>query len=428
MSPTTPILHVDMDAFFVSVELLRRPDLRGLPVVVGGEGGRGVVAAASYEARGHGVHSAMPSSRARLLCPDLVFLRGDHRLYAEVSRRVMAVFRRYTPLVEPLSLDEAFLDVGGVERLHGSPEEVAASIRADVLHEESLPCSVGVASNKFLAKLASAQAKPVAGPGGPAPGHGVLVVAADGVQAFLDPLPVSAVWGVGPRTLERLRRFGVGTVADLREVPEATLMTSLGQAAGAQLWRLARGIDDRHVEVDRETKSIGHEETFSRDLVDPDEVHRQLVRMVDGVARRLREAGVAGRTVIVKVRSPDFTTVARSTTLSDATDLPLEILREAEDLLASIDVSAGIRLLGVSMGGLRDASVRQLRLDESPAGSATSNRSGRSGASPGRAAAEEAVDRIRDRFGSGAIAPATTVGDEGVRPKERGDSQWGPDV
>ncbi len=430
MSSTTPILHVDMDAFFVSVELLRKPDLRGRPVVVGGEGGRGVVAAASYEARAHGVHSAMPSTQARRLCPDLVFLRGDHRLYSEVSRRVMEIFRRYTPLVEPLSLDEAFLDVGGVERLHGSPDEVAASIRSDVLVEESLPCSVGVAPNKFLAKLASGRAKPVAGPGGPTPGPGVLVVPVDGVQAFLDPLPVSAVWGVGPRTLERLRRFGVDTVADLRDVPEATLVTSLGRSAGAQLWHLARGIDDRRVEVDQETKSIGHEETFSRDLFDPDEVHRQLVRMVDGVARRLREINLAGRTVNVKVRSPDFTTVARSMTLSNATDLPLEILRAAEGLLASVDISAGIRLLGVSMGSLRDASVRQLRLDEAPAGSPAEpgNRSVRVSASPGREAAEEAVDRIRDRFGSGAIAPATAVGDEGLRPKERGDSQWGPDV
>jgi len=425
VSPTTPILHVDMDAFFVSVELLRRPDLRGRPVVVGGEGGRGVVAAASYEARAHGVHSAMPSTRARRLCPDLVFLRGDHRLYSEVSGRVMELFRRYTPLVEPLSLDEAFLDVGGVERLHGSPVEVAAAIRTEVLDQESLPCSVGVAPNKFLAKLASGRAKPLAGPSGPMPGPGVLVVPPDGVRDFLDPLPVSAVWGVGPRTLERLRRFGVDTVADLREVPEATLVTSLGRAAGSQLWRLARGIDDRRVDVDQVTKSIGHEETFSRDLLDPAEVHRQLVRMVDGVARRLREVGLAGRTVTVKVRFPDFTTVVRSATLPDATDLPLEVLREAEALLATLDVSVGIRLLGVSMGGLRDASVRQLRLDEAPTGSPADPDGG---PSPGRVAAEEAVDRIRDRFGSGAIAPATTVGEEGVRPKQRGDSQWGPDV
>jgi len=425
VNSTTPILHVDMDAFFVSVELLQRPELRGHPVVVGGEGDRGVVAAASYEARSYGVRSAMPSTRARRLCPDLTFLRGDHRLYSEISLRVMEVFRRYTPLVEPLSLDEAFLDVGGVERLHGAPEVVAASIRSEVMAKEYLPCSVGVAPNKFLAKLASGRAKPVAGPGGPKPGPGVLVVPVDGVQAFLDPLPVFAVWGVGPRTQDRLRRFGVETVADLREVPEATLVTSLGRAAGQQLWRLARGIDDRRVEVDREAKTVGHEETFSQDLVDPGELHRQLVRMVDGVARRLREAGLAGRTVTVKVRAPDFTTLVRSTTLPDAIDLPLEILREAEMLLSAVDTTSGIRLLGVTMAGLRDSSVRQLRLDE-----VRTDLADDPGDSPlaGRAAAEEAVDQIRDRFGSSAIAPATTVGDHGLRTKERGDSQWGPDV
>ena len=321
MTQPTPILHVDMDAFFVSVELVRRPELRGLPVVVGGDGERGVVAAASYEARAYGVRSAMPSTRARRLCPDVVFLPGDHRHYGEVSRRVMLIFRRYTPLVEPLSLDEAFLDVSGVVRLHGPPTEVAAAIRSDVLAEEGLGCSVGIAANKFLAKLASAQAKPTAGTDGPAPGRGVQVVPADGIREFLDPLPVEAIWGVGPRTLERLQRLGVRTVAELRAVPEPTLVSSLGRAAGAQFWRLARGIDERRVDPAQSVRSIGHEETFSRDLTEPGDLRRELIRMVDAVGRRLREAGVAGRTVTVKVRFPDFTTVSRSQTLPDATDL-----------------------------------------------------------------------------------------------------------
>ena len=413
MTQPTPILHVDMDAFFVSAELVRRPELRGLPVVVGGDGERGVVAAASYEARAYGVRSAMPSTRARRLCPDVVFLPGDHRHYGEVSRRVMLIFRRYTPLVEPLSLDEAFLDVSGVVRLHGPPTEVAAAIRSDVLAEEGLGCSVGIAANKFLAKLASAQAKPTAGMDGPAPGRGVQVVPADGIREFLDPLPVEAIWGVGPRTLERLQRLGVRTVAELRAVPEPTLVSSVGRVAGAQFWRLARGIDERRVDPAQSVRSIGHEETFSRDLTEPGDLRRELIRMVDAVGRRLREAGVGGRTVTVKVRFPDFTTVSRSQTLPDATDLVVEILEVATGLMESLDTMSGIRLLGVSLSGLRDGSVRQLRFEDL--------------GDPGWLEAEQAVDRIRDRFGVGSIGPATTVGPEGLRPRERGDGQWGPE-
>ncbi len=416
MSTETPILHVDMDAFCASVEVVRRPELRGRPVVVGGEGDRGVVAAASYEARAFGVRSAMPSTRARRLCPDIVFLRGDHRLYGEVSGRIMEVFRRYTPLVEPLSLDEAFLDVSGVSRLHGSPEQVAAAIRADLSASESLTCSVGVAPNKFLAKLASGQAKPKAGLAGPVFGTGIEVVAVDGVEAFLDPLPVQTVGGVGPRTFERLERFGHRTVADLRDVPADTLVSALGRAVGSQLWRLARGIDDRAVEPEQVTKSVGHEETFARDLADPLEIRRHLVRMVDAVARRARSAGVAGRTVSVKLRYPDFTTMGRSHTLPDPTDLAVEILEVATGLVDSVDTTPGIRLLGVSLGNLQDGSVRQLRFNDIEVAQ---------GRAPGWRAAEGAVDEIRERFGNNAIGPA--VADE-LGPKEIGDSQWGPDV
>jgi DNA polymerase-4 len=416
VSTETPILHVDMDAFFVSVELVHRPELRGRPVVVGGEGDRGVVAAASYEARAFGVRSAMPSTRARRLCPDIVFLRGDHRLYGEVSGRIMEVFRRYTPLVEPLSLDEAFLDVSGAGRLHGSPEHVASAIRADLSAEELLTCSVGVAPNKFLAKLASGQAKPKAGLAGPVFGTGIEVVVADGVEAFLDPLPVQTVWGVGPRTFERLERFGVRTVADLRGVPADTLVSALGRAVGSQLWRLARGIDDRAVEPEQVTKSIGHEETFARDLADPLEIRRHLVRMVDAVARRARSAGVAGRTVSVKLRYPDFTTMGRSHTLADPTDLAVEILEVATGLVDSVDTTPGIRLLGVSLGNLQDGSVRQLRFNDIEVAE---------GRAPGWRTAEGAVDEIRERFGNNAIGPAV-AGELG--PKEIGDSQWGPDV
>ncbi len=397
MSVATPILHVDMDAFYASVEVVRRPELRGLPVVVGGGGARGVVAAASYEARAFGIHSAMPSTRARRLCPDAVFLPGDHTLYREVSRRVMEVFRDITPLVEPVSLDEAFLDVGGAERTAGTPTEIAGEIRAIVAEREHLDCSVGVAPNKFLAKLASGQAKPRVGPTGPEPGQGVCVVGADAVEEFLAPLPVGAVWGVAPRTLQRLRGLGVSSVGDLVAVPEATLVTLLGEAAGRHLWRLARGVDDRPVEPDQRARSIGHEETFATDLADAVRLRAELVRMADAVASRLREAGVVGRTVTLKVRFSDFETVTRSLTLVDPTDSGAEVAEVAAGLLARLDLARGVRLLGVSLSSLADGSARQLRLDEVP---------GASWSPGGRSRwreAERAVDMIRDRFGEAAI-------------------------
>ena len=400
---TTPILHVDMDAFFAAVELVRHPELRGKPVVVGGTGARGVVAAASYEARAFGVHSAMPSLRARRLCPEAVFLPGDHAYYGQVSRRVMGLLHRFTPLVEPLSLDEAFLDVGGAERLHGSPTEVALAIRKTILEEEHLTCSVGVAPNKFLSKLASESAKPWAGRQGPVFGSGIRVVEVGGIEEFLDPLPVEAVGGVGPRTLERMHSLGVQTVAQLRGLPEGTLVASVGRAAGRQLWRLARGIDDRVVEPGQTVKSLGHEETFAADLERSEDLHRELARMVDAVAHRLRDSGVAGRTVTLKLRYGDFTTVTRSQTRAAATDLATEILEAATDLLGLLDPSPGVRLLGVSVSGLQDGNVRQLRFDEVT--------------TAGWRAAEEAVDRIRHRFGAGAIGPGSILGPDGLRPK-----------
>lgn len=411
---TTPILHVDMDAFFAAAELVRHPELRGKPVVVGGRGDRGVVAASSYEARAFGINSAMPSIRARQLCPEVVFLPGDHAYYEEVSQRIMTVLQRFTPLVEPLSVDEAFLNVGGVERLHGPPAEVAAVIRTTILEEENLTCSVGVAPNKFLSKLASKLAKPQVGRKGPIFGSGIYLVEAGSIEEFLSPLPVEAVWGVGPRTLEKMNQLGVQTVGQLRDLPEGALVASVGRAAGGQLWRLARGIDDRAVDPCQTVKSIGHEETFAVDLRQPEELRRELTRMVDAVAHRLRDVGVAGRTVTLKLRYADFTTVTRSQTLPVATDLAIEVLGSANDLLEQLDLSLGVRLLGVSVSGLRDGNVRQLRFDEV--------------STPGWRATEETIDRIRERFGTGAIGPASIVGSGGLRPKLRGQQQWGPDT
>ena len=280
-----------MDAFYVSVELRRRPELVGQPVVVGGTGPRGVVAAASYEARRFGVTSAMPSTVARRRCPHAVFLPGDHQLYSAVSRDVHEIFRRFTPVVEPLALDEAFLDVTGATRLFGDGVAIARRIRDDVRAELGARAARSASRpNKFLAKLASVEAKPVAHPDRVDPGPGVVEVVAGRELEFLHPLPVERLWGVGPVTLERLRRLGIRTVADLAAIDESAVIASLGKANGAHLLNLSRGIDDRPVEVNRELKSIGHEETFAHDLHDPADLDRELVRLCDAVASRLRRA------------------------------------------------------------------------------------------------------------------------------------------
>jgi DNA polymerase IV len=407
------ILHVDMDAFFVSVELLRRPELRGRPVVVGGTGNRGVVAAASYEARAYGVFSAMPSVQARRLCPEAVFLPGDHGHYAEVSARVMALFRDRTPLVEPLSLDEAFLDVTGARRALGTGVEIGRNLRAEVLAAEGLTCSVGVAATKSVAKLASEAAKPRAGRAGPEPGVGVFAVEPGSEQEFLEPLPARALLGVGPATLARLERLGVRTVGDIAELPVAALVGSIGQAHGRQLHDLARGIDPRPVDPDQPLRSVGHEETFAYDHHDADTLGREVVRMADGVAGRLRRAGLSARTVTLKVRFGDFRTITRSTTLPTPVDDAPALARHARALLATIDPTPGVRLLGVTASGLVEGTARQLSFDDADAAPWPE--------------ASGAVDAIRARFGDGAIGPAAAVGRHGLRVKRRGDGQWGPD-
>jgi DNA polymerase-4 len=413
-----------MDAFFVAVELLDRPELRGQPVIVGGRGERGVVAAASYEARAFGIHSAMPSVRARRLCPHAVFLPGRHARYAGVSREVMAVFRSFTPLVEPISLDEAFLDVTGSQRLHGPAPDIAQSIRARVLAEHGLTCSVGIAPVKFVAKLASESAKPRATPSGPVPGAGVKVVPADGVLPFLHPLPARALWGVGPATLAKLERLGVTTVGDIAALDLSVLTAAIGNAAGTHLHRLSHGIDDREVEPEQRPKSIGHEETFSRDHHERASLERELVRLADSVGVRLRAHGLAGRTVSIKVRFHDFRTITRAVTLPSAVDTGHDVAHAARGLLAEVDPSAGVRLLGVSVSGLSEEGVRQLTLDDALA----EHRPGGGGGETTRwSDASSAMDEIRERFGDDAIGPASLAGDRRLRVKRQGDQQWGPD-
>ena len=381
------ILHVDMDAFYASVETIKDPGLRGKPVVVGGLGGRGVVTSASYEARTFGVASAMPMVRARRLCPHAVFLPNDFESYVEYSGRIREVFGSFTPLVEPLSLDEAFLDVSGSVRLFGRPVEIAQRIRTDVA-ELGLPCSVGVAPNKFLAKLASTRAKPA----------GMLVVPADSVIEFLHPLPLSALWGVGETTTSSLKRLGLKTVGDVAGLPRRTLERAVGDSLGSQLHDLANGLDDRVVTPHEPAKSVGSEETFSADLDAVEPIMREVLRLSDRTATRVRSKGLCGRTVTLKIRFSNFKTITRSQTLEAAVDTGPEIYAIARALYDRLGPERPrIRLLGVSMSGLAPGPPqRQLDL---LVGAKV----------PRWAEVTGAIDSIRDRFGDDAVRPATLL-------------------
>ncbi|MFG2007565.1 DNA polymerase IV [Micromonospora sp. NPDC048868] len=382
-----PILHVDMDAFFASVEVRRRPELRGRPVVVGGTGPRGVVSSASYEARRYGVRSAMPTARARALCPHAVYLPPDFPQYSAASAAVMQIFRDVTPLVEPLSLDEAFLDVAGARRLFGPPAAIARRIRERVAGEQGLSCSVGVAPSKFVAKLGSTRAKP----------DGLLVVPATRVLDFLHPLPVSALWGVGERSTETLRRLGLATIGDLAEAPVGMLRKALGEASAAHLHELAWGRDPRRVTPEQAEKSIGAEVTFDVDVTDPLEIRRSLLALAEKVGIRLRRAGQVGRTVSLKVRLTDFRTVSRSRTAGVPTDVAREIFDTVWALYTALDPGEPVRLVGVRVEGLAAAreTPRQLTLGAPERGWRE---------------AEAAADAAAARFGRSVIGPASLLG------------------
>ncbi len=314
------ILHVDMDSFYAAVEQLDDPALARKPVVVGGSGPRGVVASCSYEARSFGVRSAMPSVRARRLCPHAVFVAPRFERYREVSGRLREILLSRTPLVEPLGLDEAYLDVRGARLLLGTPPRIAEGLRSQVHEELSLWCSIGIGRTKLVAKLASRAAKPIASRQGVRPGPGVVVVFPSKERDFLWPMPIEALWGVGPATAKRLRELGIATVEDLAKVPEEVVLRRVGSAHGRQLAQLARGVDPRPVEPEQQSKSIGHEETFVSDLVGLDALRPHVRRMAESVAAHLRSAGLRARTVTLKVRFDDFSTVTRSRTLSTAVD------------------------------------------------------------------------------------------------------------
>ncbi len=414
-----------MDAFFASVEVLDDPSLAGKPVIVGGAGARGVVASCTYEARVYGVHSAMPSMRARQLCPDAIFLSGRHGRYGEVSAELHKILRDVTPMIEPIGLDEAFMDVAGAVRLLGPPAEIAHGLRRRVRSELGLACAVGIGRSKMLAKLASRAAKPRASRAGLVPGPGVYLVEPADELDFLHGHAVEALWGVGPATAKRLHDLGVRSVGDLAALPLDTMTRRLGKASGAHLAALARGEDPDPVNPNRPNKSIGHEETFSQDLVDPHELERHALRMAESVATMLRGAATSARTITVKVKYKDLSLQTRSHTLGRPIATGGAIGQVAAALLAGIDPGEGIRLLGVSASGLSADGVDQLSFDLGD-GLDVDNQS---------AAAREqswhdvttAVDAIRGRFGRGAVGSVAMVTDEGVQVPARRDAPWGPD-
>ena len=383
------ILHVDMDAFYASVAELDNPQYKGKALVVGA-GVRGVVLSANYEARKFGIRAAMPVGRAKRMAPHAIFIAPEHHRYAEISERVMAIFNSFTPLVEPISLDEAFLDVTGAQKLFGDGREIAGKIRAQVAQEEGINCSVGIAQSKFIAKLASQHCKP----------NGMLEIKSDRILEFLHPLPVRALWGVGPKTAESLDRLGLHTVADIANTPRSTLIRALGDATGESLYELAWGRDYRNVIPDEPEKSIGNEETFARDIDSPEEILAQFLRMAEKATARLRERGLFAKTVTMKIKFADFTTLSRAKTLPigiDGTHETYEIVKKL--YLALNNEGARIRLVGVSLSNLLDEAPVQLELGARERGWRD---------------ADTAIDKAKARFGRGSVRPGRLItGDSG---------------
>ncbi len=423
------VLHVDMDAFFAAVEVRDDPSLFGLAVIVGGPGPRGVVAACTYEARRFGVRSAMPTSTARRLCPDAVVIAGRYERYAEESRRLHAIFDSVTPVVEGIGLDEAFLELTGRTGRTGvwpDGRSVAWAVRDRVGEELRLACSVGVGRSKLIAKLASKAAKPVATPAGIVAGPGVVVVPRTEELAFLDRLPVRALWGIGPVTGRRLEQLGITRVEEIRKLPDGSLARALGCSQAEQLSALARAVDPRPVVGDREAKSVGHEETFIEDLYDRGRLDRLLMVMTEASATALRRRSRAARTVTVKLRFGDFTTVTRTRSLAYPIDVAQAIGAVAASLLDSCAIDRGVRLLGVSLSGLVErGSGSQLALDLGDERTETaSGAAARLQQSWG--SVTEATDAVRARYGPAAVGPTSLIGPEGLDVHVRGAAPWGP--
>ncbi len=389
---TATILHVDMDAFYASVAERDDPSLRGKAVVVVA-GARGVVLSANYAARKYGIRAAMPVGRAKRMAPHAIFVTPDHQRYSEVSAKVMEIFDSVTPLVEPISLDEAFLDVTGARKLLGTGREIAVEIRRQVEASEGITCSVGIAPSKFIAKLASGHCKP----------NGILEIPADRILNFLHPLPVTAIWGVGPKTAETLERLGLRTVADIANLPRATLIRALGKASGASLYELAWGRDYRDVTPNEPDKSISAAETFAQDIDDPEEILQEFLRLTEKAAARLRENGYYAKTISIKVRFADFSTISRSKTLPLPIDSTHEIYEIAKTLYLALNLDrARLRLVGISLDNLSEAAPEQLLLGARE---------------KGWREADTAIDRAKLRFGGASVRPGRLIRKSSADPK-----------
>lgn len=385
MPENRTIMHVDLDAFFASIEQRDHPELKGKPVIIGGRPDeRGVVSTCSYEARRFGVRSAMPLVEAYRRCPQGIFLPGSMSKYQEASQQVHEIFRSFTPLVESISIDEAFLDLTGCERLFGPPDEIARKVKQAIVKQVQITASAGIAPNKFLAKIASELKKP----------DGFVWIKPGEVQQVLHPLPIGRLWGVGPKTAERLTELGIKTIGDLAVYHPALLCKALGKAQAEHLQELANGIDDRAVILGEDAKSMGHEHTFSVDVADLDEVEAVLLHLAEKVGRRLRQDGLSGRTVALKLRYHDFTTLTRHTTLKEATNLDKEIYQAARELLRKAYNGQLVRLIGVSLQNLSHGSLHQISLLGDDAEQIR------------RAKLASTMDRIKTRFGEEIITYA----------------------
>lgn len=381
---TATILHVDMDAFFASVAERDDPSLKGKAVVVGA-GARGVVLSANYLARTFGIHAAMPVGKAQRLAPKAIFVPPAHGRYGEISARIMEIFQEFTPHVEPISVDEAFLDVTGSRKLLGTGREIGAAIRAKVQKQEGITCSVGIAPSKFIAKLASDRCKP----------NGMLEIPADRILNFLHPLPVSAIWGVGPKTTEALERLGLRTVADIANTPRTTLMRALGDASGAAIYELAWGRDYRDVVTSEPEKSISAAETFARDIDDPEVILKEFLRLTEKATARLRERALFAKTISIKIRFADFTTINRSKTLPLAIDSAHDTYEVVKQLYVTLrHERVRLRLVGVSLENLESLAPEQLILGSRERGWRE---------------AEGAMDKAQARFGEGSVRPGRLI-------------------